>query len=105
VYAQVPAGTADVLGMTFLRHRRALARNWLSTVVTALGCAAVLTAAVLVPAPASVLGPILAVCIGFPMLAAWDLARVSAAAGPRLDVNELRRELDRLPETQHPLGL
>ena len=91
--------------MAFLRHRRALALSWLTTVFTALTCAAVLTAAILVPAPGSVLGLIVPVCVAVPMLAAWDLARVSAAAGPRLDVNELRRELERLPETRHPLDL
>jgi hypothetical protein len=105
VYARVPAGSADVSTMAFLRHRRALVLSWLTTAVTALVCAAVLTAAILVPAPGSVLGVIVAVCVALPMLATWDLAQVSAAAGPRLDVNELRRDLQRLPETQHPLGL
>jgi hypothetical protein len=91
--------------MAFLRQRRALVLSWLTTIVAALGCAGVLIAAIVVPAPASALGLIVAVSIAFPMLAAWDLARVTAAAGPRLDLNELRRELDRLPETRHPLDL
>jgi hypothetical protein len=89
--------------MAFLRHRRALVLSWLTTAVTALGCAGLLTAAILVPAPAAVLGLIIAVSIALPMLAAWDLSRVAAAAGPWLDLEALRRQLDRLPETQHPL--
>ena len=73
--------------------------------VTALVCAALLTVAILVPAPIAVLGPLVSVCIALPMLAAWELSRVSAAAGSRLDVNQLRRDLDQLPEIQHPLDL
>jgi hypothetical protein len=38
------------------------------------------------------------------MLASWDLSRVSAARRPQLDLAELRRQLDRIPETPHPLG-
>jgi hypothetical protein len=90
--------------MALLRNRD-IALSALAAVVTAVGCAALLTAAVLVPAPTPILVMIVAVSIGFPMHAAWDLSRVTAAAGPRLDLAELRRQLDRLPETQHPLGL
>jgi hypothetical protein len=82
-----------------------IAAGWLTAAVTALGCAGLLIAAILVPAPAGVLALVVAVSIAFPMLAAWDLSRVTAAAGPRLDLVELRRQLDLLPETQHPLGL
>lgn len=91
--------------MALLRHRRDIVLSALAAVVTVVGCAALLTAAILVPAPTAVLAVIVAVSIGFPMLAAWDLSRVTAAAGPRLDPAEMRRQLDRLPETEHPLGL
>ena len=72
--------------------------------VTVLACAGLLTAAILVPAPVPVLVLIVAVSIALPMLATLDLSRVTAAP-PRLDPAELRRQLDLLPETQHPLGL
>ena len=90
--------------MGSLRHRRDLVLSALAALVTALGCAGLLTAAVLVPAPHAVLALIIVVVIGLPMLAAWDLARVSAARGPQLNLAELRRQLDRIPETPHPLG-
>jgi hypothetical protein len=83
--------------------------------LTVLLCGALLGAAVLVPAPVTVL-PLLAVaCVGFPMLAAWQLACAHAELGGLgsalrrggpLDeraLRELRRALDRLPETAHPL--
>jgi hypothetical protein len=66
-------------------------------------CAALLIAAALVPAPTVVLPLVIAACLGSPMAATYELARaVAAVRDPQL---ELRRELDRLPETPHPLGL
>jgi hypothetical protein len=91
--------------MALVRHHRALLLSALTAIVTALSSAGLLTAAILVPAPSAVLVPIVAVCIAMPMAAAWDLSRVTAAIGPRLDPYELRRQLDRLPETPHPLDL
>ena len=45
----------------------------------------------------------IAACLGCPMAASYELAQaVAAVRDPHL---ELRRELDRLPETPHPLGL
>lgn len=71
--------------------------------VTTLVSAALLIAAVLVPAPIAVLPFVIAACLGCPMAATYQLARaVEAVREPQL---ELRRELDRLPETPHPLGL
>ena len=71
--------------------------------VTTLVSAALLIAAVLVPAPIAVLPFVIAACLGCPMAATYELARaVAAVREPHL---ELRRELDRLPETPHPLGL
>ena len=73
-----------------------------SAALTALSAVALVVAAALVPAPAAAV-PVLAVaCIGAPMAGAFELARaVSAAREPH---DRLRRELDRLPETPHPLG-
>jgi hypothetical protein len=73
--------------------------------------AGLFSAAALVPAPPAVLPLVVAVCVGAPMLAAWEL-RHSVGALRRgtapLDstaIITLRRHLDSLPETQHPLGL
>jgi CHASE2 domain-containing sensor protein len=90
--------------MAWLRNHRHLLLAVLAAAFTALACAGLLTAAILVPAPTPVLVLIVAVSIGLPMRATWDLSRVTAAV-PRLDPAEMRRQLDRLPETQHPLGL
>jgi hypothetical protein len=82
-------------------------------VLTALACAGLLAAAALVPAPHVVLLFVIAVCVGCPMLAGWELpAAVSAlrgfdpAVGPSGEraLEELRRGLDALPEISHPLG-
>jgi hypothetical protein len=84
-------------------------------VLTALVCAGLITAAILVPAPVAALPVIALACVGLPMLAAWQLASVNAALGglrPALRrrraldesaLRDLRRMLDRLPETAHPL--
>ena len=83
-------------------RRRAIFVGSFAAVVT-LACAALLSAAVLVPAPTVVLPFVVAVCLGCPMAATYELAlAVAAVRDPQL---ELRRELDRLPETAHPLGL
>ena len=75
----------------------------LFAVLATLACASLLTAAVLVPAPLTVLPFVVLMCLGCPMAGAYELARaVAELRNPHL---ELRRELDRLPETPHPLGL
>jgi hypothetical protein len=80
--------------------------------LTALMCAALLSAAALVPAPPAVLPFLVVVCIGCPMVAACELPRALAglrAARPSTapldpcELETLRRQLDALPETQHPL--
>lgn len=82
--------------------------------VTALVCGALLAAAALVPAPAAVVPFVVVVGIALPMAAACELPRAVArlrrgAPGHRpLDpsaLERLRRQLDALPETRHPLGL
>jgi hypothetical protein len=83
--------------------RRRDIRAGLFAVATTLVCAALLVAAVLVPAPIAVLPFVIPASLGCPMAAACELARaVAAMREPQL---ELRRQLDRLPETPHPLGL
>jgi hypothetical protein len=83
-------------------RRRALLLSLFAALAT-LVCAALLTAAVLVPAPMAVLPFVIAACLGCPMAGAYELARAVAAV--RDPQAELRRELDLLPETPHPLGL
>jgi hypothetical protein len=93
-------------------YRQALATCGVAA-LTALVCAALLSAAALVPAPPVVLPMIVTVCVALPMLVALESAAALTLlrtrwSRRRLDeraVGELRRELDRLPETGHPLDL
>jgi hypothetical protein len=81
--------------------------------LTAVMCAALLSAAALVPAPAPIVPFIVLVCIACPMAAACELpAAIAGLRRPRRPrplepgaLDALRHELDALPETQHPLGL
>ena len=82
-------------------------------VVTVLACAGLLSAAALVPAPVAVLPLVIAVSIGGPMIATWELRPSLAvlrahrehkrSAANRRIVAEMRRFLEQLPETKHPL--
>jgi hypothetical protein len=91
------------------RRQASLTRLFCALAVVTSG--ALFTAAALVPAPPAVLPLVLAVCIGGPMLAAWELRSTTAMRrrapnAPDPDaVARLRRQLEALPETQHPLGL
>jgi hypothetical protein len=76
------------------------------------GCAALVGAAALVPAPPVVLPLILAIGIGCPLALRGELRSsisVLRDGGPgpldRRDLVRLRRELDGLPETEHPLEI
>jgi hypothetical protein len=80
--------------------------------LTAILCGALLAAAALVPAPAPAVPLIVVVCIGCPMAAAWDLSDAIAdlRASRRIsravrEQRRLRRDLEALPECEHPLGL
>ena len=73
--------------------------------LTALACAALVAAAALAQAPAVVLPLVVAVGIGFPMLAACELPAALRAWRTDHALDALRRQLERLPETEHPLGL
>ena len=82
--------------------------------LTALTCAVLLSAAVLVPAPAVVVPFVVAICIGCPMLAALELpasiavlraGRTGRRAPDARLLADMRRYLQQLPETQHPLDL
>ena len=82
--------------------RRRLALSCASVVLSAIVCAGLVTAAALVPAPPAILPLLILACVATPMAATFELGRSLAAV--RDPGAELRRELDRLPETPHPLG-
>ena len=80
--------------------------------VTALVAAALLTAAALVPAPLPAIPLLILLCIACPMVAACELPDAVAVLrrerrrGREDRAHEiLRRQLDALPEREHPLGL
>lgn len=84
------------------RARRRAVLTCLSAAFTAVACAALITAAVLVPAPPAVVPVLVLVCVAGPIASTFELTRaLSVLRGPAAD---LRRELDRLPETPHPHG-
>ena len=84
----------------------------LAALVTALISAGVCSLAILAHAPVPAVPLVVAICIGCPLFAAWDVP--VALASLRADraerhrgqaLTSLRRSLERLPETDHPLGL
>jgi hypothetical protein len=83
-------------------RRRAIIAGLFAALATIV-CGALLTAAVLVPAPTAVLPFVIVTCLGCPMAGAYEMALALAALrDPQV---QLRRELDRLPEAPHPLDL
>lgn len=78
----------------------------LLTVLVSIG---VCVAAVLAPAPAAAVPLVVAICVGCPLLAAWEappaLAKLRAHRAGGSALAQLRRSLDELPEIEHPLGL
>src|SRR4051794_1454776 len=88
------------------RPRAAL--GFLSGAVTGFVCAGLMPAVVVVRTPPAALGAVVLVCIALLLGAGSALAR-SADFGrtrrlERRALAELRRQLDALPETRHPLG-
>jgi hypothetical protein len=88
-------------------HRPAMALV-VGVVAAALGMA-FCAAAILVPAPVGAVPFVVAICAACPLLAGWEAASATASrraerAGHRA-LARLRSTLDRLPETEHPLGL
>jgi hypothetical protein len=83
----------------------------LSTAAVLLMGVGLCSAAILVPAPAAVVPLVAVSCAALPLLAGWRLPMAVAVLQdtsrrpPELSAAALRRELDRLPETDHPLGL
>ena len=95
-----------------IRTRREAVLTCTFVALTAVICAGLMSAAVLVPAPLAVLPLIVATCIGCPMLAALQLPALAVAlregrarrwAPDARLLADMRRYLRQLPETQHPL--
>lgn len=88
-----------------VRPRMALLMLLVGILISAALCAG----AILEPAPPAAVPMIVLVCIGCPAFGAWEapgaLAAVRANRAGRDALARFRRGLDRLPETQHPLGL
>ena len=86
--------------------RRRTAVTGLAVAFVTLTCGGLLGAAALAPAPAVVLPLIIVACLALPMLAVVEF--VTSVSGWREQpddraLEELRRDLSRLPETEHPL--
>jgi fatty acid desaturase len=98
--------------MTFVlpTRRQAYATCVLAALALA-GCAALIVAAALAHAPPLVLPLVAVVSIGCPFGVAWSLPTALAVLRhprdelDRSSLKALRRTLDQLPETDHPLGL
>lgn len=76
--------------------------------LSVMSCLAVCTAAILVPAPAAAVPLVALMCVGCPMFASWEVPvaidSLRARRGHKA-LAILRKSLDKLPETEHPLGL
>jgi hypothetical protein len=74
-------------------------------VLTAVACAALLCAAALAPAPPAALPFLVVLCVICPMAATWSVpASIALLRTDARAVAQLRRSLEELPETTHPLG-
>lgn len=112
VFDDLPTPAAVLPSLYRVRTRAQSIAVLMVAVVSVAISAGVCVASVLVPAPPGVLPLVVVVCIGAPMFASWDLP--PAIASLRADrarraargaVAKLRRSLEELPETDHPLGL
>ena len=96
-----------MISRTLPSRRRALATCAFAALTTVV-CVCLLGAAALAPAPPAVVPLIALVCVGCPVLASWQVPAAIAAMGNREEreaIAALRRRLNELPETHHPLGL
>jgi hypothetical protein len=80
--------------------------------LTALVSMAMCAGAVLAPAPPIAVPLVVAICVGCPMFAGWEVPRALVVLrAERVERFErralvaLRKSLAQLPETEHPLGL
>jgi hypothetical protein len=83
----------------------------IAALLTTLTSAAVCVAAVLAPAPIAALPLVVAVCVGCPMFAAWELAPAIASLratrarrSASMALAKFQEGLRKLPEVEHPHG-
>ena len=101
--------TADTVVASGVLNRRQAILVCVTAAVVVLMGAGLCSAAILVPAPAAVVPLIAVSCAGLPILAGWrvpvavEALRTESRRLPELSLAALRRELDQLPETGHPL--
>ncbi len=100
--------TADTAVSRGVLSRRQAVFTCVTAALVLLMGAGLCAAAVLARAPTAVVPLIAVACAGMPVFAAWRLpAALAVLRHPptgRLSLAALRRDLDRLPETEHPLG-
>ncbi len=80
----------------------------IAALLTVLLSAATCALAILAPAPPAAVPLVLTICVGCPMFSGWEVPNAVAALRARRggkELAKLRRTLDDLPETEHPLGL
>ncbi len=113
LHPAMPAATptADPAPSAGVLSRRQAILICVSAALVVLMGAGLCSAAILVPAPAAVVPLVAVSCAGLPLLAVWRLPVAVAALRARstrlteLSLAALRRDLDELPETEHPFGL
>ena len=92
-----------------MRFSRAQAVVLVAAALTTLLSSGVCVLAVLAPAPAPALPLVVAICVGGPLFASWQvpglLASLRADRSGSRAMAKLRRTLAQLPEVEHPLGL
>lgn len=88
-----------------LDKRRQPSLVLIAAALTLVISAAVCVGALLVHAPPAVVPLVVAVCIGGPVFASWDVPIALASVRADRALARLRTSLERLPETEHPLGL
>lgn len=79
----------------------------LAALLTTLISAGVCVAAILARAPAVVIPLVVMISVGCPIFAGWEVPNAVAALRAKRTgraLATLRRRLDELPETDHPLG-
>jgi hypothetical protein len=97
------------VAMPRLLSRRQIVSACMLAVVSALCSAGLVAAAIVLHPPAAIVPVLVIVCVGSPMFGTWELPLAITAlrarrAGHHHAIAMLRRALDQLPETEHPLG-
>jgi hypothetical protein len=96
-----------VVGNSSKRAKRHASLVCFTAFASAVMAAGLCVAAMLARAPAAVAPVIAIACVCLPVFGTWELAgavRVLRDNNRERTIARLRRSLDRLPETEHPLG-